>query len=79
MLSHTGSTMKVVKTYREEFPFGTRVVVRASVSEGTDGDFNGRYGTVVEHGQFMAVEFDRPIQGYPNPYLISPHNLHKVR
>jgi hypothetical protein len=36
----------MVGTYRDEFPPGTRVVIRAAKSDGTDYDFNGRKGTM---------------------------------
>lgn len=63
-------------TYAETFPIGCRVVVRAGAREGSDHEFNGRAGTVVGHGPWFTVDFDKPPRGWPNPYMgICPHNL----
>jgi hypothetical protein len=64
-----------MKTYRDEFPAGTRVVVRAKKSDGSDYDFNGRKGTIVEFGKCLAVELDKPPQYGTNPVLIGLHIL----
>lgn len=71
--------MGKIKTYREEFPVGTRVKVVAGPAEGTDHEFNGRAGTIVEYGQFIAVELDRPPKYWRNPCLISPSNLRHTK
>lgn len=68
-----------IKTYVEEFPPGTRIVVRADKSEGTDHDFNGRRGTVVAYGRALAVEFDKPPRHCANPVIICLHNLRHER
>lgn len=65
-------------TYREEFPVGTRVVVRAAKSDGTDYDFNGWKGTIVEFYKCLAVEMDRPPRYGTNPVLISLHCLRRI-
>ena len=62
-------------TYRDEFPDGTRVVVRANKGEGTDHDFNGQRGTIVDFCGCIAVKMDKPPRYGSNPVLISPHNL----
>lgn len=70
-----------MKTYREEFPPGTRVVVRASKGDGSDYEFNGRKGTIVEFHKCLAVELDKPPRYGSNPVLISLHclsHLHDV-
>jgi hypothetical protein len=63
----------MIGTYRDEFPPGTRVVIRAAKSDGTDYDFNGRKGAVVEFYKCLAVELDKPPKYGSNPVLISPH------
>lgn len=65
------------KTYRDEFPAGARVVVDANKNEGTDHEFNGRSGVVVEFGRWIAVKFDKLPKYWTNPVLICPHNLRK--
>lgn len=69
--------MKIL-TYREEFQAGTRVVVRASKEEGTDHDFNGRKGTMVEFCGGLAVELDKPPRYGNNPVLVCMHNLRRT-
>jgi hypothetical protein len=64
-------------TYRDTFVVGTRVVVCASEAEGTDHEFNGRCGTIVKRGQYVAVDLDRPLKYWPNPAFICLHNLRK--
>jgi hypothetical protein len=71
--------MGTIKTYREEFPPGTRVVVRTTPGEGTDCEFEGRKGTMVAMGEYLAVDFDKPPKYWPNPYLISLHNLRHTK
>ena len=68
-----------VLTYREEFPPGTRVVVRAGKGDGTDHDYNGRTGTIVEYYKCLAVELDKPPRYGTNPVLISLHTLRHLR
>lgn len=66
----------MTRTYREEFPIGTRVTVEADQSEGTDYEFTGLSGTIVGYGPFLAIQFDRlPRYWNNNPVLISLHNL----
>lgn len=65
-------------TYRQEFPSGTRVVVRAGKGEGTDCEFNGRKGTIVEFYKALAVEFDKPPRHGTNPVIICLHNLRRI-
>jgi hypothetical protein len=67
--------MNRIKTYREEFQPGTRVIVRALPGEGTDHGWNGKVGTMVEMGRALAVNFDKPLKYWPNPYPICMHNL----
>lgn len=67
------------RTYRDKFPAGTRVVVEAGKSEGTDHEFNNREGMMVEFGQCLAVEFDHPPKYWRNPVLICMHNLRHTR
>jgi hypothetical protein len=63
-------------TYRDVFPIGSRVVVDAAdPREGTDHEFNGRKGTIVEFCKCLAVEFDKPPKYWKNPALICMHNL----
>lgn len=62
-------------TYREEFPPGTRVIVSAGPNEGTDHEFTGRTGTMVEYGKGLAVEIDRLPRYWKNPVIICMHNL----
>jgi hypothetical protein len=68
----------MVGTYRDEFPPGTRVVIRATKSDGTDYDFNGRKGTVVEYKKCLAVELDKPPKYGTNPVLISLHCFQRI-
>ena len=65
-------------TYRDEFPPGTRVVIRAGKDEGSDHDYDGRRGTVVEHYKCLAVELDKPPKYGTNPVLISPHCFRRL-
>jgi hypothetical protein len=62
-------------TYRDDFPIGSRVRVRAGASEGTDHEFNGATGTIVDFKGYLAVEIDQLPRYWKNPVLISPHNL----
>lgn len=62
-------------SYRDDFPIGSRVIVNAPCGEGSDCEFNGRAGTVVAHGQWFGVKFDKPPRYWPNPTTICPHNL----
>jgi hypothetical protein len=64
-----------MKTYREEFPPGTRVLVDSSADTGTDSEFNGCTGTVVRFDQFIAVRIDKLPPYWRNPALLSPSNL----
>lgn len=66
-------------TYRDEFPVGTRVVVRAAKSDGSDYDYNGQKGTIVEFYKCLAVELDKPPRYGNNPVLISLHTLRHLR
>ena len=68
-----------MRTYRDIFPIGTRVVVRADKSDGSDHEFNGRRGTMVEIGKCLGVQFDNPPKHWPNPYLISLHTLRHLK
>lgn len=65
-------------TYRDDFPIGSRVIVRAGKDEGTDHDFNGQSGTIVKFGEALAVEFDKPPRYGTNPVLICLHNLRPI-
>lgn len=67
-----------IRTYREEFPVGARVIVRAEKSDGTDYDFNGRKGTVVQFYKCLALELDKPPKYGSNPVLISLHCWHHL-
>jgi hypothetical protein len=64
-------------TYPEQFPPGTRVLIKASPYEGTDRFFNNRTGTVKRWAGYTSaeIEFDKPVKDLPNPYLIVCHNL----
>lgn len=66
-------------TYRDEFPPGTRVVIRAGKGEGSDHDHNGQTGTVVEYYKCLAVELDKPPRYGSNPVLIAPHCFRIIR
>lgn len=70
--------MGTVLTYREEFQPGTRVVVRAGAGEGSDHEFNGRTGTMVDYHGHLAVEIDRLPRYWENPVLICMHNLRRT-
>jgi ribosomal protein L21E len=68
-----------MKTYREMFPDGARVVVEAGPAEGTDHEFNGRTGTVRHaQGGWITVQIDRPPPYWRNPAILCPHNLRRI-
>jgi len=63
-------------TYRDDFPPGTRVIVHApDPREGSDHEFHGRTGTIVDHGKCRAVEIDRLPRYWKNPVILCMHNL----
>lgn len=65
-------------TYPDIFPVGSRVVVKAGPGEGTDQDWNGHAGIVLEwHGCSTAkIKMDKGKRFWPKgPVLITAHNL----
>ena len=65
--------------YKDKFPIGSRVKVSAPASEGSDHAFTGRTGTVIAHGGWFTIDFDKPPHGWPNPYTgVCPHNLREA-
>jgi hypothetical protein len=54
---------------------GDRVVVSAGPQEGTDHQYDGRTGTVIEADMLIAVRFDDPPPGWPKVGVICRHNL----
>lgn len=66
-----------IVTYPEQFPPGTRVLIKAGRFEGTDHHYNDRIGTVERWVGYTSAQvlFDKPVKDMPNPYLIVCHNL----
>jgi hypothetical protein len=70
------------KTYSELLPVGTRVKVHAAMRrEGSDHDWHGRTGTIVNWlggNSWAEVQMDKPKRDRPNPVPITAHNLMKA-